>query len=276
MRPGFEYTYISSYQFAPEREDQEEQGFSCSKKQASSRRSVSNNNYYTFFIITIVVIVVVLMVLILSFYRKTQLTFLLKTNQIHITMYNFGSPRVGNKMFHSLYKHHVVDSFRVQVDGDVIPGTPISDAINQYEHHGSEVLIDGLDASGSIIINPTSIELRLRARAKTSVTGHSTVTYLKGLAAIVDSVNQHSEDDVDVDCGDGIKVEDVTVAVLAKYDSVRSTDKSGSNMFKFRGKEETKSTPLPSTDPEPSSPSIEFEIDHHDSTFGVRSFEIDE
>ena len=209
-------------------------------------------------------------------------------------MYNFGSPKVGNKVFHSLYKRHVMDSFRVQVDGDLVTGTPFSDAINKYEHHGSEVLIDGLDASGSIIINPTSIELRLRARPKTSVTAHSTVTYLQGLAAVLDSVRQFSEEESPRDDGEDAMVEAVTGNVLAKYDSVRSTEKAGSlsSLFKFSNKLVTtpKTTgisplpyPTPLSHPPPASvrsdefvsPPVEFEIDHPDPAFGVSSLEID-
>ena len=202
-------------------------------------------------------------------------------------MYNFGSPRVGNKVFHSLYKRHIMDSFLVQVDGDLVTGTPFSDAINKYEHHGPKVLIDGLDASGSIIINPTSIELRLRARAKTSVTGHSTVTYLKGLAAVVDSVRQFSEEKDQQDQHDHgdedamVGVEDATGAVLAKYDSIRSTvEKKSGSLFKFSNKIMTRfSATNPRYEEEediPRSPPVEIEIDHPDAhDFGMTSVEID-
>lgn len=194
-------------------------------------------------------------------------------------MYNFGSPRVGNQVFHSLYKQFVMDSFRVQVDGDVIPGTPFSDGVNKYEHHGSEVLIDGLEASGSIIINPTSIELRLRARPKTSVVGHSTVTYLKGLAAIVDSVRQYSDEAKGGNNGGDVSDDDdaaeaTTDAVLAKYDSVRP-EKSGS-LFKFSSKQSSKpSARSPAAVEEPVPQPVEIEIDHPDVDFGVKSLDID-
>lgn len=41
--------------------------------------------------------------------------------QIRVSMYNFGSPRVGNSAFAEFFDKHVPDGFRIVVDGDPVP-----------------------------------------------------------------------------------------------------------------------------------------------------------
>ncbi|KAK7393270.1 hypothetical protein VNO78_21821 [Psophocarpus tetragonolobus] len=49
---------------------------------------------------------------------------LVKRGAISITMYNFGSPRVGNKRFAEVYNERVKDSWRVVNHRDIIPTVP--------------------------------------------------------------------------------------------------------------------------------------------------------
>lgn len=89
-------------------------------------------------------------------------------------MYNFGSPRVGNGFFALLYNRIVPDSFRTVVDGDLVTSMPPTG----YRHVGTQAVVDNLGA-GSIIIDPSFIERRLRTHTKTSVSVHSLLVYRK-------------------------------------------------------------------------------------------------
>ena len=51
---------------------------------------------------------------------------------------------------------------------------------------GTEVLIDGLERSGSLIIGPSFVERRLRVKTKSSVSAHNLEVYRAGLIAIID------------------------------------------------------------------------------------------
>lgn len=94
--------------------------------------------------------------------------------RVQVTMYNFGSPRVGNRQvcaadkifrrytcfidccyafqpqFAVQYNRVVPDSFRVVVDGDVVTAVPGA----WYKHVGTEVVIDSESNTGTIIIDP--------------------------------------------------------------------------------------------------------------------------
>ncbi|KAK4266253.1 hypothetical protein QN277_027203 [Acacia crassicarpa] len=49
---------------------------------------------------------------------------LVKKGAIYVTMYNFGSPRVGNKKFAEVYNEKIKDSWRVVNHRDIIPTVP--------------------------------------------------------------------------------------------------------------------------------------------------------
>ncbi|CAH1453028.1 unnamed protein product [Lactuca virosa] len=49
---------------------------------------------------------------------------LAKRGAVYVTMYNFGSPRVGNKKFAQIYNEKVKDSWRVVNHRDIIPSVP--------------------------------------------------------------------------------------------------------------------------------------------------------
>lgn len=99
--------------------------------------------------------------------------------RVKASMYNFGSPRVGNAVFTHQYNQQLPDSFRVVVDGDIVCGIPKGG----YKHVGTEVMIDSLGA-GSIIIDPSYVERRLRTRTKANVSVHSLIVYRKGLEGV--------------------------------------------------------------------------------------------
>jgi hypothetical protein len=71
----------------------------------------------------------------------------------------------------------------VTVDGDIVPGVPGYG----YKHVGTEVLIDGTDNSGSIIVGPSFVERRLRVQNKNSVAAHALEAYKRGLIAVADA-----------------------------------------------------------------------------------------
>lgn len=108
----------------------------------------------------------------------------------HITMYNFGAPCVGNRSFAQLYNKMVPDSFRVVVDGDPVPNVL---GIIGYNHIGTEVQIDGVGDSGTIIIGPSFVERRLRLQKGNSVLAHSLYSYRSGLTSIADAANYFSQ-----------------------------------------------------------------------------------
>lgn len=99
-------------------------------------------------------------------------------------MYNYGSPRVGNRNFAQLFDRIVPDGFRVVVDGDIVTGIPSYG----YKHVGTLILIDDMGA-GSIIIDPSFVERRLRMQNRSSVTVHSLLYYRSGLKGIIDSAS---------------------------------------------------------------------------------------
>lgn len=93
-----------------------------------------------------------------------------------VTVYTFGSPRVGNATFARLYDASNDGTFRVEADGDVI--TDIPKFIMLYKHVGVPVLVD---VFGNAIVSPSFIEKRLQAASKTSFVAHSMNTYRRAL-----------------------------------------------------------------------------------------------
>jgi hypothetical protein len=100
-----------------------------------------------------------------------------------VAMYNFGSPKIGNWKFAQLYDRYLPNSFRVVTDGDIVCGLPPT---MSYFHIGTEVLIDSQGA-GTIIIDPSFVERRLRTRVATSFSVHAMSVYELGLDRILES-----------------------------------------------------------------------------------------
>jgi hypothetical protein len=74
-----------------------------------------------------------------------------KTLKLPVRMYNYGSPRVGNKKFKKLYNKLVPDTFRFVNDKDGVPTIPKI----AYHHVGN---LCYLDDDGEISINPSTAE----------------------------------------------------------------------------------------------------------------------
>lgn len=100
-------------------------------------------------------------------------------NNIKIAMYNYGSPRVGNRAFRNLYEKAVPNSFRCVVDGDIVTGLPK----HGFHHIGTSVVLD-FGGTGSIIIDPSFVERRLRTHLKSSVSCHALLVYKRGLLGV--------------------------------------------------------------------------------------------
>ena len=110
--------------------------------------------------------------------KDTKVKFI---NMCKVFMYNYGSPRVGDKHFKEYYDSKVPRSYRVVVEGDVITTLPPPD---KYSHIGTEILIDGT-GSGSIIIEPNFVERWLQASTVySSISSHSLLVYRRGLLGI--------------------------------------------------------------------------------------------
>lgn len=93
-----------------------------------------------------------------------------------ISLMIYASVQVGNGAFAQLYDKIVPNSFRVVVDGDLVTALPPS---RVYRHIGVCVVIDSTGA-GSIIIDPSFVEVWLRIQSKSSVANHSLLMYKKG------------------------------------------------------------------------------------------------
>ncbi|CAL9154585.1 unnamed protein product [Musa hybrid cultivar] len=70
-----------------------------------------------------------------------------KHGQITVTMYNFGSPRVGNRRFAELYNEKVKDSWRIVNHRDIIPTVP---RLMGYCHVAQPVYLAAGDLEGLV------------------------------------------------------------------------------------------------------------------------------
>lgn len=159
-----------------------------------------------------------------SHHKPSQ--FLIHHRHIHMTMYNIGSPPVGNSTFAAFYDRHIPDSFRIVNDGDMITSTSLA-----YCHIGTEIIIDGIEGSGSIIIDPSFVERQFRVRVKTSMTVHATSAYQAGIMSVLQAASDDLQELL-------IKREDASArslesadytninVLLARYDSYQAVIKS--------------------------------------------------
>ena len=126
--------------------------------------------------------------------------------RVHLQVYTFGAPQVGNHAFARLYKAAVPSTWDVVNDRDVVPKA--TKWLRVYKRSGHRVIITNM---GDIIVRPTWMELNARNvrhiccfmfhRAATFITTQSTYTsvddhlirsYRESLAAIVEAqYSQH-------------------------------------------------------------------------------------
>ena len=100
----------------------------------------------------------------------------------NVSMYNFGSPRVGNSKYQKMYDLLVPDSYRIVNDGDMITSLPPQFSLigSWFRHIGTTIL---LDTKGNMIIQPTIVEdiFSPFSSFNTSVEGHQMASYAAGL-----------------------------------------------------------------------------------------------
>ncbi|TMW64912.1 hypothetical protein Poli38472_009079 [Pythium oligandrum] len=100
-----------------------------------------------------------------------------------VNMYNFGGPRVGNPSFVRLYDKCVPTSYRIVMDGDIVPGVP--DFWGLYQHAGTEISID---LEGNLIVDPSFVEKKLHVSSKRQVATHPTHVYRSSMAKCLDNL----------------------------------------------------------------------------------------
>lgn len=108
-----------------------------------------------------------------------------KFKPIKTSMYNIGSPRVGNRVFAALFNEKIPNAFRTIVDGDVVTAVPPKSS--GYKHIGTRVDIDG-EGSGNLIIDASFVERRFKTSNKNSVSAHMLSSYCLALQAVKLSV----------------------------------------------------------------------------------------
>jgi len=101
-----------------------------------------------------------------------------------ITMYNFGSPRIGNHTFRSAYNDLVPDSFRLVVDGDLVSDIPPK---VWYQHLGTEVILDP-QGGPNMIIDPSTAERTFQTRTRSSLALHRLEVYRSCICSVLGEV----------------------------------------------------------------------------------------
>jgi hypothetical protein len=105
---------------------------------------------------------------------------ILATPSMNITLYTFGSPRIGNAVFAKLVETSIRNTFRVEVDGDFICRIPR--LLGMYRHCGVHIIVDA-EETGNIIVNPTVVESQLLRRGSGTTDHHSLNKYRPCLEA---------------------------------------------------------------------------------------------
>ena len=100
-----------------------------------------------------------------------------------LSLYMYGSPRIGNARFAYYIRRKVKAIYRIQVNGDIVAMLP--KFIGFYRHIGTAIIIDDEDA-GNIIVNPSIIESYMLLRNTGSFLNHSLEVYRSCLEACFD------------------------------------------------------------------------------------------
>ena len=122
--------------------------------------------------------------------------------RLRVAMYTFGSPRVGNKHFATLFDARVPNAFRVVYEGDIVTSQPKHSQswiylvccclflgpigyvwnpllLRTYKHAGVPVIL--LDSPrGDVLIDPAMIERNLYMNWPRSIKSHMMVQYSLG------------------------------------------------------------------------------------------------
>lgn len=99
------------------------------------------------------------------------------STRLHVNseVYSYGTPRIGNHDFASLYNSHVPHTFRVCCDRDII--TTLPKLFCLYKHAGCEVIVDRF---GNFIVDPLYVEKLFRS-SRMSFQDHRLGQYLHAL-----------------------------------------------------------------------------------------------
>lgn len=97
-----------------------------------------------------------------------------------MSVYTFGSPRVGDHIFAAKYNQAVPRTFRFVCDRDVITRWP--KFLFLFKHVGIEILIDRY---GNHIVNPSIVERQMRL-SSTSLEDHKLYSYREGILKLID------------------------------------------------------------------------------------------
>ncbi|KAF0683851.1 Aste57867_24126 [Aphanomyces stellatus] len=121
----------------------------------------------------------------------------LTQDHITVSMYNFGSPRVGNHAFRLLFNSKVV-AYRVVNDGDVITQMPkrdytgvSSEGVGIYKHVGTEVTLlapgstSGESSMRGILVGPTVVDRVFVLTVRTKLTSHGMESYRQSFRSLI-------------------------------------------------------------------------------------------
>ncbi|CAM9214391.1 unnamed protein product [Chrysoparadoxa australica] len=109
---------------------------------------------------------------------------------IAITVHTYGSPRVGDIRYASIYNELVPNTWRIRTDGDLVTAVP---TIRMgFRHVGQCAVVDPA-GSGSIVINPLIMERKFVTKNKTSVAAHLFPSYYRALEGCADPITTEEE-----------------------------------------------------------------------------------
>jgi hypothetical protein len=97
-----------------------------------------------------------------------------------ISLYTFGSPRIGNAALSQMVTKWVSTAYRVVVNGDLVSMIP--KILGFYTHCGTKVILDEEEA-GNIIVNPSFLEHSMFSRSTGGIANHSLDKYRACLEA---------------------------------------------------------------------------------------------
>ncbi|RHY32254.1 hypothetical protein DYB32_002708 [Aphanomyces invadans] len=120
---------------------------------------------------------------------------------VAVTMYNFGSPRVGNHAFRLLF-NAIVSGFRVVNDGDVVTQMPKRDytsvsrnGVGIYKHVGTEVVllssgvesnnVDGRRSFRGLVVQPTIVDRVFVLAMRTKLSSHTLESYRQSFRSLI-------------------------------------------------------------------------------------------
>ncbi|KAG5176703.1 hypothetical protein JKP88DRAFT_227518 [Tribonema minus] len=114
-------------------------------------------------------------------------------------MYNYGSPRVGNKAFVELYNQLNGDSFRLVNNLDIVTSLPrqaLASMLAEYDHVGRTVVVDHEGVPGNVWVEGIDegecpVRLRDAARAQKGLI-ETEMALLQSIVA-GEAVSQHLE-----------------------------------------------------------------------------------